>query len=236
MSLNDRTILITGAAGGLGSSLAYACAKLGAELILLDKNRRGLVQLSDQITEAGLNAPGLYPMDLAGVGPDELTGLLEVVEAEYGGLDGLVHCAVDFDGLQPLEQIQPQHWLRAMQVNVNTPWLLTTMLLPFLRKSKEAYLVFMLDELDEVTGAYWGAYGAGKSALAGLVNQFGDALSNSTVRVRGIKPGPMRTAFRAKVYHAESPAEQPDPAIVAAKIAALLGGNEPSSERILDYA
>lgn len=233
MSLKGHTILITGAVGGLGSSLALRCAELEADLILLDKDRRGLVQLSDKLTDAGMAAPGLYPLDLAGVGPEEFNDLFNVIDSEYAGLDALVHCALDFDSLQPLDQIQPQEWLRSMQVNVNAPWLLSVTLLPLLKKSPNSSLLFLLDDVENVTGAYWGAYGTGKSALAGMVRQFGDALSDTSVRVHGVIPGPMRTNFRSKVYHAENPLDQPDPAIVAAKIAEVLSGQAPHKDLIL---
>ena len=68
MALKGKTILITGAAGGLGSALARECAGAGAELVLLDKDRRGLGGLSDRVTDAGCSPPGLYPLDLAGSG------------------------------------------------------------------------------------------------------------------------------------------------------------------------
>lgn len=236
MSLKDCTILITGAAGGLGSALAMTCAKLGAELILLDKNRRGLIQLSDRFTKAGLDAPGLYPLDLAGVGPDEFHDLFQVIETEYTGLDALIHCALDFDSLQPFEQIKPQEWLKSMQVNVNAPWLLSSMALPLLKKSPNGNLVFMLDDLDKVTGAFWGAYGTAKSALDGMTRQFGEALSGSSVRVHGVIPGPMRTGFRASVYHAENPMDQPDPSHVASTIADLLTGERQASGLVLNLA
>ena len=226
MSLSGKTILITGAAGGLGSALALQCDKLGAELVLLDKNRRGLGSLSDKFTDQGKTPPGLYPMDLAGAGVDDFNGLAVTLESEYGGLHALIHCALDFDGLQPLDQVQPHDWLQSMQVNVNAPWLLSCALLPLLKKSQYGgRLFFLLDDLETVTGAYWGAYGTGKSALAGMVRQFSVALSHSTVQVRGIIPGAMRTGFRAKVYHAENPMDQPDPMIAAGKIAAMLAGD-----------
>lgn len=236
MDLNKTTVLITGAAGGLGTELALKCAEAGAELILLDKNRRGLTQLSDRITALGLPAPGLYPMDLAGVGVDDIGVLVDVIAAEYGGLDALVHCALEFDSLQPLEQIQPQDWLTSMQVNLNTPWLLSSKLLPLLRKSQRSSLIFLLDDLDDVSGAYWGAYGAAKAALAGLVRQFNDSLSNTAVQVFGVIPGPMRTDFRARVYHAENPLDQPSPTLVAGKIAKLISGQSASSGPIVDLS
>jgi len=236
MSLSNRTILITGAAGGLGSALSLQCAKLGAELVLLDKNRRGLSLLSDQLADQGMPPPGLYPMDLAGAGVEDFDNLAGVLETEYGGLDALVHCALDFDGLQPLDQVQPQNWLRSMQVNVNAPWLLSCTLLPLLKKSSSGRLFFLLDDPDRVTGAYWGAYGAGKAALTGLVRQFHASLSHSSVLVRGIIPGALRTGFRAKVYHAENPMDQPEPSIVAGKISMMLSGDISEHELVVDFS
>jgi NAD(P)-dependent dehydrogenase (short-subunit alcohol dehydrogenase family) len=228
--------MITGAAGGLGSALAKLCAGHGADLILLDKNRRGLGELSDRITGQGSSAPGLYPLNLANAGVDDFSELVTTIVEEFQGLDALIHCALEFDGLQPLEQVQPQEWLQSMQVNVNAPWLLSCALLPLLKQSENGRLFFLLDDLDTVTDAYWGSYGTAKAALNGLVRQFGATLSTTTVCVRGIIPGPMRTNFRAKVYQAESPLHQPDPVIVAGKIAAMLMGKLSGDDLIVDLS
>ena len=234
MSLSGKTILITGAAGGLGSALALHCAADGADLVLLDKNRRGLTALSDKMTGQGLSPPGLYPLDLAGAGADDFNQLAETIRTEFGGLHALVHCALEFAGLQPLEQIEPHSWLQSIQVNVNAPWLLSSVLIPLLKDANRGRLFFLLDDLETVTGAYWGAYGTGKAALAGLVRQFHASLSNTEVIVKGINPGSMRTSFRAMVYHAENPLEQPEPAIAAGKIAAMISGDLPDIDPMMD--
>ena len=236
MNFSGKTILITGAAGGLGGAIALQCARLGADLILLDKNRRGLGDLSDKVTAECLTPPGLYPLNLAAAGVDDFGDLVETIKSESGRLDGLIHRALDFDSLQPLDQVQPQDWLQSMQVNVNAPWLLSCALLPLMKKSQNGFLFFMLDDLEAVTDGYWGAYGTAKAALAGMVRQFHVTLENTPVTVRGIIPGPMRTDFRAKVYHAENPMEQPDPAIVAGKIIALLTDSVPGEKLIVDLS
>ncbi len=233
MKLKGKTLLITGAAGGLGGELALQCARQGAELILLDKNRRGLSALSDTMTEAGLPAPGLYPLDLAGAGIDDFNGLVDVIQSEFGGLHALVHCAVDFDGLQPLDQIEPQDWLRSIQVNLNAPWLLSCTCLPMLKQSDNSRLFFLIDNPDRISDAYWGPYGVAKVAITGLVKQFEATLSNTSVLVKGIDPGAMRTGFRAKVYHAENPMDQPEPGIAAARIVDLLSDDHSESELII---
>ena len=236
MDLSGKTILITGAAGGLGSAIALQCGSLGADLVLLDMNRRGLGELSDEITGQGMESPGLYPLNLAAAGVDDFSKLVETLETEFNGLDALIHCAVDFDSLQPLEQVQPQDWLQSMQVNVNAPWLLSCALLPLLKKSENGQLVFLLDDLEAVTDAYWGAYGTAKAALTGMVRQFDATLSHTSVCVRGVIPGPMRTSFRAKVYHAENPMEQPEPSITARKITAMLTDGLSNADLIVSFS
>jgi NAD(P)-dependent dehydrogenase (short-subunit alcohol dehydrogenase family) len=234
MNLSNKTILITGAAGGLGSALSMQCAGQGANLVLLDKNRRALSALSDKVTAQGMEAPGLYPMDLSGAGIEDFAGLVNILQSEFGGLDGLIHCALDFESLQPLEQIEPQQWLKSMQVNVNAPWLLSCACLPLLRQAEAGRLFFMLDDPERITGAYWGAYGTGKSALSGLVKQFEASLNNTQVVVRGINPGAMRTDFRARVYHAENPLTQAEPMIAAKKIANMLTGDISATPVLVD--
>jgi len=169
-----------------------------------------------------LPAPGLYPLDLASAGIDDFNGLVDVIQSEFGGLHALVHCANDFEGLQPLDQIEPQNWLRSIQVNLNAPWLLSCACLPMLKQSDNSRLFFLVDNPERVSEAYWGPYGVAKVGLTSLVKQFEATLSNSSVLVKGIDPGAMRTDFRAKVYHAENPMDQPEPGIVAGKIANML--------------
>ena len=63
----NQTVLITGAAGGLGSALARKFAGLGAALMLLDKDSKGLDLIHDAICEAGLDAPGICPNSSASI-------------------------------------------------------------------------------------------------------------------------------------------------------------------------
>ena len=93
-------------------------------------------------------------MDLAGAGLSDFIDLLETIKSEFGSLHALIHCALDFDGLQPLEQVEPQKWLQSMQVNVNTPWLLTSTLLPLLKQSEYGRLFFILDDLERGATVY----------------------------------------------------------------------------------
>lgn len=223
-SLKGKTILITGAAGGLGSALAMQCAGAGLNGVLLDRNRRGLESVYDAAVARGLTEPALYPLDLASCGPEQVDELTGILDSEFGGLDALIHCAALFKGLQPIDQIAPADWLQTVQVNLNAAWLLSVGCAKLLGDSELARLYFVLEDLDRVAGPYWGAYGVCKHALKALAGQFAGEYASAGIQVLGINPGPMRTDLRAEAYQAEDPGRLPEPANKAGEILKLLSG------------
>lgn len=234
--MSGKTIIVTGAAGALGSALSRACAQAGFNTVMLDCNRKGLETEWDRITAASLTEPALYPLDLLGAGTEDYENLLETVASEYGGLDAVVHCAARFEGLTPLEQFSPPEWLSSIQVNLNAAWLLSALSLPLLKQSESGRLYFMLEDLTRMKGAYWGAYGVSKHALAALVSQFAAECEPTNVQVLGINPGVLRSPLRARAYHAEHPESVPDPEIAALQIIQLLRGEKNPVETLIDLS
>ena len=220
-ALEGRVVLVTGAHGGLGSAASIACARAGATLILLGRKVAKLNRVHDAIAREGI-APLLYPLDLEGASPDDYAELASRIEGELGRLDGLLHCAAEFRGLTPLEHTDPAAFARAVHVNLTAPWWLTQACLPLLRRADDASVVFVLDDPARVGQAFWGGYGVAQHGLAALVGTLHAELANSAVRVSGLRPGPMRTALRAKAYVDDSDRLAQDPAVYADACIALL--------------
>jgi NAD(P)-dependent dehydrogenase (short-subunit alcohol dehydrogenase family) len=220
--LKRKTLLITGAAGSLGSALAKAAAARGFSLALLDLEQRGLERLYDQIVADGFPEPALQVLDLATASPGDFREILAAIETEFGGLDAVVHCAARFDSLTPLEHVSPDEWLLSLQVNLNAAWLLSAACLPLLRKSGNGHLYFMLEDLSEMSSGPWGPYGVSKHALHALVSQLAIECRSAGVRVLGINPGPMRSPLRARAYIAENPELPPPPSRAAELVVDLL--------------
>ena len=220
----NRTVLITGAAGGLGASLSLQCAQAGFNTVMLDKDRKALEAAWDLIVDRGLTEPALHPLDLAVAGTEQFDELIIALETEFGRLDGLIHCAARFEGLRPLDQIAPAEWLQQVQVNLNAAWLLSVSCLPLLRQAQSSFMYFLLEDMPKMKGAFWGAYGVSKHALRALVSQFAAECESSGIQVLGINPGAMATSLRAEAYHAENPATLPVTADVAGDIVKLISG------------
>ena len=198
-ALDQRVILVSGAHGGLGSAAAVACARAGATVVLLGRKLPKLNRVYDAVAQAGAE-PLLYPLDLEGATPDDYAELADRLHAELGHLDGVLHCAVEFKGLTPLEHTDPAAFARVMHVNLTAPWWLSQACLPLLRQAQDAALVFALDDLERVGQPYWGAYGIAQHGLAAMVGMLHAELASSSVRVSALQPGPMRTGLRSRAY------------------------------------
>ena len=198
-ALDQRVVLVSGAHGGLGSAAAAACARAGATVVLLGRKLPKLNRVYDAVAQAGAE-PLLYPLDLEGASPDDYAELADRLRAELGHLDGVLHCAVEFKGLTPLEHTDPAAFARVVHVNLTAPWWLSQACLPLLRQAQDAALVFALDDLERVGQPYWGAYGIAQHGLAAMVGMLHAELASSSVRVSALQPGPMRTGLRSRAY------------------------------------
>ncbi|MDV0439448.1 SDR family NAD(P)-dependent oxidoreductase [Xanthomonas sacchari] len=220
-ALAQRVILVSGAAGGLGSAAALACAQAGATVVLLGHKPPRLNRVYDAIAAVGA-APLLYPLDLLGATPPDYATLAERLQGELGRLDGLLHCAADFAGLTPFEHADPAQFARALHVNLTAAAWLTQACLPLLRQAEDAAIVFAVDDPARVGQAYWGGYGAAQHGRRGLLASLHGELAASRVRVAGLQPGPMRTALRARAYTHQEDRDAVDPARYAGACVELL--------------
>lgn len=223
-ALADRVILVTGAGGGLGSELAKACAALGARVVLSGRKVPRLEAVYDAILASGAPRPSIAPLDLERADATHYAALADAVRNEFGRLDGLAHVAGQLGERAPIEHYDVIAWLRVMHVNVNSAFILTQALLPLLKLSEDASVVFTSSGVSVRGRAYWGAYAASKFATEGLMQVLADEVENTTrIRVNSINPGKMRTPMRAKAYPGEDPATVPLPSQVLAPFLYLLG-------------
>lgn len=209
--LQDKIILVTGATDGIGKEVALEYAKNGATVVLLSRDTRKLEKVYDEIEALGYPQPAYLPVNLQDNNPETYQKVAEVIEKEFGRLDGLLHNAGDLGLLSPYEHFDDETWMRVMQINVNAPFLLTKYCIPLLKKSNSSSLVFTSSGVGRQGRAYWGAYAASKFANEGMMQTLADELETSNVRVNSINPGATRTKMRANAYPGEDPETLPTP-------------------------
>lgn len=222
--LKDRVILVTGAGDGIGRAASRRFAAYGATVILLGRTLRKLEKVYDEIEQAGHPTPALYPLNLEGASPKDYNDLAQVLEREFGRLDGLLHNAALLEGLTPLVHFNLEKWYRILQANLNGPFMLTRAVLGLMKRSPDARIVFTADSVSDEGRAYWGAYAVAKGGAQTLMKILASELeTNTAVRVNSIDPGQVRTGLRLQAYPAADPSQWADPEAILGVYLYLMG-------------
>ncbi len=204
--LKDKVILVTGASDGIGRAAAIEYARLGATVILLARDQNKLARVYDHIEGLDYPQPAMIPLDLAVAEATAYQTLANMIEREFGRLDGLLHNAAVLGPITPLEHYEDGTWDQVMQVNLRAPFLLTQALLPNLRAAEQASVIFTSSSVGRHARAYWGAYAISKAGVESLCQIWSEELARLTrIRFNCINPGATLTAMRRSAYPAENP-------------------------------
>ncbi|MFC2993280.1 YciK family oxidoreductase [Halomonas tibetensis] len=204
--LQGRILLVTGAGDGIGRAAALTFARHGATVILLGRTIAKLEKVYDEIESAGGPQPAIFPLNFEGATLKDYHDMAETLEKEFGRLDGILHNAGLLGRITPFEQYNPALWEQVMQVNINGPIWMTQALLPLLKASEDASLVFTSSSVGRRGRAYWGAYAVSKFATEGVMEVLADELDHlGNVRANSLNPGATRTQMRKQAYPGELP-------------------------------
>ncbi|TNE74943.1 MAG: YciK family oxidoreductase [Gammaproteobacteria bacterium] len=211
--LQDRIIMVTGAGSGIGRTAAKTYAAHGATVILVGRTVSKLEEVYDEIEAAGHPQPAIVPMNFEGAAVKDYEELAMTIEDNFGRLDGILHNAAILGDRSPVELYDPETWSKVMQVNATAPFLLSRAMIPLLRLSTDASVIFTSSGVGRKAKAYWGAYAVSKFAVEGLSQLLADELDDErhNVRVNSLNPGATRTSMRALAYPAENPQQNPTP-------------------------
>ncbi|ATJ81059.1 SDR family oxidoreductase [Halomonas beimenensis] len=185
--LSGKRILVTGAARGLGRSVAEAAAADGARLVLSDILAEELEATAQALRSRGVEVEALV-IDQADPASIE-AGLARV--AEGGPLDGLVNNAAIATGVggETMMDYDMALWDRVMTVNVRGPWLMTRAAVPLLEAAGGGRVVNLASDT-----ALWGApklmaYVASKGAVISMTRAMASELGEREICVNAVAPG-----------------------------------------------
>ena len=181
------TVLVTGAAGGLGRSFALGFAGRGYAVAVADIDEAGAAETARLVEAEGARA-WHGRLDVTSV---ESTEAVAAAVAEFGGggIDALVNNAALYAGITraPIEQLDPAEWDRVMAVNAKGPWLMTRAASPHLTAGAR---VINISSATVFSGsAEWAHYVASKGAVIALTRVMAKELGARGITVNAIAPG-----------------------------------------------
>ncbi len=182
-----RTILITGAAGGLGRSFALGFAARGDRVAIADVDLDGLAETARRVEALGA---ACWQGRLDVTSPQQTAEVAaEVAEFGGGAIHTLINNAALYAGITraPIEELDPDEWDRVMAVNAKGPWLMTRAASPHLVAGSR---VINIASATVFSGsAHWAHYVASKGAVIALTRVMAKELGARDVTVNAIAPG-----------------------------------------------
>lgn len=206
MSLQGKTVLITGAASGIGRAIAETFAGQGAQVIVND--------LSDAGEAVAKEIGGTFiAADLSD--QTQVRALARAALERKGRVDILVNNA-GFQNVAPVDEFAEELWAKMIQVMLIAPFQLIKHLVPGMKQSGWGRIINMSSIHGLVASAYKSAYVAAKHGLLGLTKTVALELGACGITVNAICPAYVRTS------------------IVSNQIQALAATHGISEEEVLD--
>jgi 3-oxoacyl-[acyl-carrier protein] reductase len=195
-SVKGLTVLVTGAASGMGRATALVFGAEGANVAVTDITAEGTLAVAKEITASGGTAKA-WTLDVAD--REAITDVVNDVAAHFGGLDIVINnagisvrVAIDDDGYD-------EAWTKGLAVMLTAHPRIIRAALPYLRRSKSPRIVNIASTEALGATALHSPYSAAKAGVTGLTRSLAVELGRDGITVNCICPGPIRTAITDRI-------------------------------------
>jgi NAD(P)-dependent dehydrogenase (short-subunit alcohol dehydrogenase family) len=193
--LKDKTVVITGASGGIGGEAAVAYARRGAKLVLSGRNMEALEKVAERVREAGAEAH-IVPADVAS--NDEVKALVEKAVDLTGGLDVMFLCA-GYELLGEIGSMTMEMWQNQMDVNFWGVLYGFYAALPHFIKQGSGQFIIVNSLSGRMGMGLSGPYSASKFALWGFADCVRCELREKNIDLLAVYPYFVKTSFQANI-------------------------------------
>jgi 3-oxoacyl-[acyl-carrier protein] reductase len=202
MRFADQTVVITGAAGGLGSGMARAFAAEGARVAIVDLPDSPGAKLASEIgADGGPGTAFFAPCDLSDLAAAR--ELIDDMAARWDGVDVLVNNAAIYPRKE-VSDYTTADWLAVQRVNVDAAFVCAQAALPGMRQTGAGRIVNVSSITFFGNTPFLAPYVASKGALVGLTRALARECGADGITVNAIAPGAFPTA--AEAIHPDLPA------------------------------
>jgi NAD(P)-dependent dehydrogenase (short-subunit alcohol dehydrogenase family) len=193
MGLTNKATVITGAASGIGRSMARVFAARGARLVLVDRDEARLAKVAAELSSAQHQ---VVTCDGDVTDQADVDRVIDRCIEAYGRVDALCNNAGVLDNLTPLHLTDDATWDRVMGINARGPFLFCRRVLPLMMEQGSGAIVNTASAAGAHGGRGGAAYTASKHAVVGLTRSIAWFYADKGVRCNAIAPGSILTKMQ----------------------------------------
>ena len=198
-SVQDRVVLITGAASGMGRAMTHLFADVGAKVGMIDRTEGGIHLVSDELERAG-HTTGSFAGFAADVSdPAEVDEAVAHVRTTLGPIDILVNNAGVSIPAPIGSAAYDEAWATTLRVNLEAHTMLIRACLDDLQRNRDGRIINIASTEGLGATPYMSAYTASKHGVIGLTRGLAVELGRTGVTVNCVAPGPIRTGMTASI-------------------------------------
>lgn len=194
MLMRDKTVLVTGAAAGIGESIARLFSEEGARVWLLDRDESRLRAVVEDLVSGGA-AAAMCVADLTRA--DEVQRAIDAIYKEIASLDVLVN-NVGIYPRQPFLEMTEQEWSRVLDVNLNTAYRCTRLVVPRMVEHRAGKVINISSVTFHCGAKNMTHYISAKGALVGFTRALAREVGEFNVHVNCITPGAIQSEGEAR--------------------------------------
>ncbi|WP_341843370.1 SDR family oxidoreductase [Chitinophaga caseinilytica] len=188
LGLQDKVVIVTGGAKGIGAAIAELIAQEGGIAVIAGRSEADNDKAVDAIRKAGGKAFGIRA-ELGKV--EDCRHVIDTTVKEFGRIDGLVNNAGANDGVG-LESGSPERFMASLQNNLSHYYNLAHFALPYLKAAKGSILNIG-SKVAETGQGNTSGYAASKGAINALTREWAVELLQYSVRVNTVNPAEVWT-------------------------------------------
>ena len=193
--LRDQTIVVTGAAGGIGTALCRRLAEEGARVGLLDRDSAGATSLAAELVSGGARALACGVDITDGTAVEDA---IEACEAELGPIGGLVNNA-GWDRAAPFLGSEPDFWKQVIDINLYGPLHVTRSVLQRMEGRGSGRIVSIASDAGRVGSSGEAVYAACKGGIIAFSKSVAREVARTGITLNIVCPGPTDTPLLAGV-------------------------------------
>ncbi|MGI4822530.1 MAG: SDR family NAD(P)-dependent oxidoreductase [Janthinobacterium lividum] len=209
MRFQDKVVIITGGASGIGLAIAKRLASEGARIVLADINQAALDAAVPQVQQAG--SPGVWPSICNVADENQVIATVQGALAQYGRLDVIVNNA-GLMQFKALEQLTGDDWLRILNVDLLGAFYFTKQAFLHMKPGGNVVNVASIHAVE--TEPLVAPYAAAKAAVLSLTRSSAIEGKPKGLRINAVLPGAIDTPMLWDNPNVKSGVEKINPADV----------------------